>query len=182
MNRSRVADWLQIGGNLGILVGLLLVGLQIRETNRITDTQFEFEGWTGPMVSNELIIGEHLAESWTRAMLNSDELTDQDLVVVSSFLNREWIHNARMLQVARAGFSQVTSSDNTLPKWIAYLGSETGLRWWEARQEGNFLRSNPVLRDQINERLAELGPDHARSQERFLTQLRKPAASTAAED
>ena len=104
MNRSRVTDWLQIGANVGILIGLLLVGLQIRETNRTTETQFEFEGWTGPMVAHELIIGEHLAESWTKAAANSDQITDQDLMVVSSFLSHEWLHNARMLRVARAGF------------------------------------------------------------------------------
>ena len=171
MNRSRVADWLQIGANIGILIGLLLVGLQIRETNRTTDTQFEFEGWTGPMVAHELIIGEHLAESWTKAAANSDQITDQDLMVVSSFLSHEWLHNARMLRVARAGFDQV-GFDGSARKWISYLGNETALRWWKAQQTGSFLSSNPDLQDEINRLLSALGPEQATSQKRRLDSLR----------
>jgi hypothetical protein len=122
--------------------------------------------------AHELIIGERLAESWTKAALNSDQLTDQDLMVVNSFLSHEWLHNARMQRVARAGFDQVEFG-NSAGKWVSYLGNETALRWWKAKQTGSFLISNPELQDEINRLLRALGPEQATSQKRLLDSLRK---------
>ncbi len=81
------------------------------------------------MTANRLIIGEQLAQAWTRAALNSDQLTDQDLMVVNAFLRHEWLHNTRMQRVAEAGFDQV-QFDSSAAKWLGYLGNETALRWW----------------------------------------------------
>lgn len=169
-NKPRVSEWLQIGANVGILAGLILVAVQIRDANLATDTQFEFEGWTGPMTANQLIIGEHLAEAWAKAAVNSDELTDTDLIVINSFLTHEWLHNARMLRVAKAGFDQM-SFDTTADKWMGYLGNKTSLRWWHSKPR-RFFDSNPDLWKSINQRLAERGAEHATGHQRMLNAMR----------
>ena len=59
---SRLTDYLQLGANLGILLGLILVGLQIREASRATTAQLRLDTWYGSMVSHEIMMGEHLAD------------------------------------------------------------------------------------------------------------------------
>jgi len=165
---------LQIGANLGIIVGLVLVGFQIRDANRIANTQFEYEAWGGAIRANEIILGDDFADSWTKAQCNSADLTAKDLVVVRAFLTREWLHNARVSRVHVAGYDQV-EQDRTATKWgYSFLGNETSLRWWTMMMDGgDFLGTNLKLRDEINDLLSKLGQEHSKFHQTMLERQRK---------
>ncbi len=160
-NRPQLSDYLQIGANIGILVGLLLVGLQIREANRATTAQLEFDAWYGSMVSHEIMMGEDLADSWTKAQMNSSAMTARDLVVINAMLQREWLQNARMSQVAGFGFD-IQSHQLTVDKWVyGMLANETALFWWRVRgQHQSTIDANPELHKAINKALDKLGDEH----------------------
>jgi len=167
---SRFTDYLQLGANIGILAGLVLVGLQIREANRATTAQLGFEAWNGSMATHEIIMGEDLASSWTKAQLNSDKLTARDITVVDALLNREWLHNARVSRISELGFNLVTMQ-LTRDKWIySFLGNETAIRWWNNVGVSRIL-SNPELHKAIDASLAELGEDHKNYHKNRLTQI-----------
>ena len=70
MNWTKANHFLQFGANIGILLGLFLVGIQIMETNRIANAQFVADDRAVTMSSYELIIGEKLSETWAKARTN----------------------------------------------------------------------------------------------------------------
>ena len=160
---SRLTDYLQLGANLGILVGLILVGLQIREASRATTAQLRLDTWYGSMVSHEIMIGEHLADSWSKAQMNSDDLTARDIVVIHAFLDREWLQNARISRTSLLGYD-LESPQLTVNKWVfSLLGNETTLNWWWMNgQRQSTIDANPKLHAAINESLTSLGEEHRR--------------------
>ena len=125
--------------------------------------------------SNEMIVGEHLAGAWSKAMANSDELTDTDLIVIDAYLRREWLNNVRNEVVAQLGFSSPTWDSNaSVRKWVfGYLGNETSLRWWRnlyGNTDGPSMA--PELRDAINELLQAQGIEHHLSNKKRIAGMR----------
>ena len=161
MNWNKANHFLQIGANLGILLGLLLVGVQINESNRIANAQFIADDYTVTMTSYELIIGESLSGAWARASSNSSELTDEDIVVIDAFLSREWFKSRRERDIAATEIKQF-EIQREITQWVfAYLGNETALRWFESA--GGLINTFPELKDGINRALAERPDSHSQS-------------------
>ena len=158
MSLTRASSILQVGANLSILAGLALVSVQIYEANRIANTQFAFDAWGGAIQANDIILGDNFADSWTKAQCNSSDLNVKDTILVDAFLTREWLHNTRIDMVRMAGFAQADHSF-TAAKWVfGYLGNDTSMTWWQTKDV--FLKSNPDLRNAVNELLAEQGDSH----------------------
>ncbi|MFT6878829.1 MAG: hypothetical protein ACJAZF_004964, partial [Granulosicoccus sp.] len=59
MNQG-ISKYVQITANFGILCGLILVGVQIREATRIAEAQFSYDAYTVAIESQSIVIGEHM--------------------------------------------------------------------------------------------------------------------------
>ena len=165
---DRLNAWLQLGASVGIVMGLGLVGVQIQQATDIAKAEFLNTSFESTMRSFETVVGEHLANAWSKAMTNSDELTDEDLAVIDAYLRREWLNNVRTEMLAALGYTDTRSS---VEKWVfGYLGNETGLRWW--RQQQNEVSMAPEFQDAINVTLQAQGEDHHRFHEARLQGLR----------
>ena len=160
MNHN-IFNFVQVTASVGILLGLILVGVQIKEATRIAEAQFSYDAFTGAIDSQALVIGEHLGAAWARAKVNSPDLTDHDLVVIEAFLIREWLHNVRSLQLANAGFGSTSDLDISANKWVyTYLGNKTALRWWQRMKEnGSFFQMHPELSNKIETMVDEFNGD-----------------------
>jgi len=105
MNWDRANKYLQTGANFGILAGLILVGIQILETNRITQAQFNSDALAVTMSSYDLRIGESLPGVWGKASTNLTNLTEEELVILDSYLTREWYRSIRERVLSTEGLS-----------------------------------------------------------------------------
>ena len=131
---DRLNSWLQLAASIGILLGLLLVGVQIQQATDIASAQMQAASFDSTIQANDIIIGEGFAQSWAKARKNSEELTEADHVVIEAFLTREWLNNVRTERSRKAGFlDESWDRAVTTDKWvIAYLGNETAIRWWRS--------------------------------------------------
>jgi hypothetical protein len=162
MNWNKTSQLLQVGSNIGILLGLVLVGIQIFDTNRIATAQFIADDYAFTMSSWDLKIGENLPESWSRAEQNSPDLTFEDMTVINSYLFREWFRSMRDRDIARTGLKSIDTEFEAIEWTYGNLGNETALRWWAFNYDG-VLAQYPELRDAISERVRLEGDAHSQS-------------------
>jgi hypothetical protein len=137
MNVEKINAWLSLGASLGILAGLILVAVQIQQATDVARAEFLSVGFEAAMKSNELIVGENLSNAWIKAMTNSDQITDEEILIISAYLSREWLHNTRIVMITKRGYTGLPEThDATVRKWVfQLLGNETAIRWWRNRQE-----------------------------------------------
>lgn len=141
MNWTKTNQILQTTANFGIILGLVLVGLQIRDTNRIATAEFLSQSFDQQIAGLDLIVGDNLGASWARAANNPSELTDADLVIINAYLQRLWYQVIREENIAALG-NQGSEFTGTVIVWAErILSVEPALRWWAARQENLLWKS-----------------------------------------
>lgn len=74
---GKVAQWLQVVANIGILLGLILVGLQIQQSSHLTRGALFFsshiDGWQAIDLSDK---SENFSKTFAKAVLEPERLTD----------------------------------------------------------------------------------------------------------
>jgi len=170
---SKVADWLQIVSNVGIVVGLVLVGMQMKQASDIAAAELASERFRNTIDSFGLLAGEDAPAAWARAQMNAPDLTDTELSVVKYYFLLQWSLSARNDIVSDAGFGTSSVVDESVQGWVNTLGNETALRWWSAEHDqGRALSLTPELRDAVDARIREAGPSQREAHRRLLEQMR----------
>lgn len=81
MEPGKVAHWLQIVANLGILAGIVLVFVQIRQSNEITGAQLFSDGMESAIARDLALIGETPERSMIQVMYEPETATREDYFV-----------------------------------------------------------------------------------------------------
>jgi|MEHZ01.3.fsa_nt_MEHZ010847633.1_2 hypothetical protein len=171
MSWTKTNQILQTSANFGIILGLVLVGLQIKDTNRIATAEFLSKSFDQKISGLDLIVGDNLGASWARAANNPAELTDTDLVTISAYLQRLWYQTIREENIAALG-NEGSEFTGTATVWAErILSVEPAYRWWTAQQEG-LLVVNFELRDEINAHLVKLKEKNSERQSDVIEAMR----------
>ena len=84
MQMNQIGLWLQIGANLGILFGLILVGVQISQTAELMRLQLLYQE-SGRAIENETsIMGETSADVIEKAALDPENLTYAEMRIMEA--------------------------------------------------------------------------------------------------
>ena len=68
MNKRNLVDWPQVAGNLGLIAGLILVAVQIRDSNRIASAEMFSASVDTTVALNTSQLGEAPQASMTRVL------------------------------------------------------------------------------------------------------------------
>ena len=115
MEIRKVGDWLQIGANIGILAGLILVGLQIKQNTDITRAELSHQLWGSVNQFQLAMMGENPAAVIAKAQSNPSELTDEEIRIVLSWTyfwhefdtNAEYLRNAGLILIDDEHYTQL---------------------------------------------------------------------------
>ena len=132
MDSSKLNDWLQITAAVGVIIGLVLVAYELRQSNRIAWEQasadalerwdivaeFEFKSETA-----DLLLRAHTGEELSRA--DTIKLNAYYDVALNTILHEYRLYKTQTLDLPQ-GFE---SAYNGLIQF--YLGSQHGRRRWE---------------------------------------------------
>ena len=96
MDSSEVNTWLTLVANVGLLIGLILVALQIRQNTEITRAQVANDWYLADMQLELAMMGENPATSWIKAVYTPDELTPQDAAILDRYFNSitDWYNSS----------------------------------------------------------------------------------------
>lgn len=150
---GKLGEWLQVGANIGILAGLLMVGLQMQQNERLLKIQLVNQYNEAAAAAEISVGGEEIARAWAKSVDAPEELTLADMRAVEAVLMAplyQWINLYRLHE------SGITDENEWKTEVVTnagyYYGTDYGRAWWEYMSrffEPPFLPEE--LEAQINE-------------------------------
>jgi hypothetical protein len=157
---SKSNNWLQIGANLGIVVGLLLVGIQLKQTSDLLKIQLLYDESDRAIQLEALLVGEDGAKVWAKSIEDPEHLTLADQRIMEALL---WSYTEQLRSVRR--LAELGLLDNT--DWRLrvqteagfFYGSRYGTAWWK-----NFSGDSEALPkdlvDAVDEQLSQYSTNY----------------------
>jgi len=129
MDLADVNSWLGIAANLGVVAGLILVAVQIRQNTNITRAQVANDWFLADMQLELAMMGENPAIVWTKALLSPDDLDHSDAAVLDRYFNFGLVQIQRLQRMHELGVADAQWVERVgYLRW--HLGNEPGRRWW----------------------------------------------------
>lgn len=129
MDWSEINTWLSLAANLGVLVGLILIAVQIKQNTEITRAQVANDWFMADMQLELAMMGETPATSWIKSVYAPDELDREDAAVLDRYFNYGLVQLQRLQRMNELGLADEKWKDRIgYLRW--HLGNEVGRRWW----------------------------------------------------
>jgi len=134
---DRIGRWLTLGANIGVVIGLIILVVEIRQNEALTRVATE-GALNELMVNTEL----HLAQpeqsaAWAKSYMAPETMTDADIRMNEAALVSLTLQWDNAFQIERSGLRTRAEVErlirNTAP---FYFGSRFGKRWFEAQAPG----------------------------------------------
>ena len=157
MNTGKFNNWLQIAANLGILIGLILVGFQMRQNSELLRAELAFMESQRLIDGAQALAGENPSSVFAKHLTNLEDLSLQEQIEIEAFYYTHFENWRSMHILASIGILEdewKIRIDNDA-QWL--LGNPYGRARWESAQ--NFQPQEVV--DYVNNLLERkpIGPD-----------------------
>lgn len=153
MDLSAVTSWLGLIANLGVIAGLILVALQIRQNTEIAKAQVANDWFMADMQLEIAMMGENPGRTWAKAVCTPDELDHGEAAVLDRYFNYGVVQVQRLQKMHELGLADREWAERA--KYLQWhLGNETGRRWW-----AHFRSGFPAELAQTIDRLLEDSTD-----------------------
>ncbi len=131
MESSKFGYWLQIGANVGILAGLVLVSLQISQNTNLTRLGFYSAEEDSFIAMGATLSGETLATAWAKAIEEPESLTTAEMVQLEAYLQNVWTQIGRRDYLYQEGLYE-NPAEGSIP-WLQkrIFGNTFARAWWQ---------------------------------------------------
>jgi len=134
---DRLNRWLTLGANLGVIAGLLILIVEVRQNADLTRAQME-SGRNDLLAQIELSLATpEISAAWVKSIRSPETLTDVEVRTVESHLVAVMLQLDHMFNMEKIG---LVSRDrvrehvqNVVPY---YFGSRHGKNWWRWQEGG----------------------------------------------
>lgn len=136
MQISRLNDWLQILASLGVILGLLLVAYELRESNRFATSE-AVKGIEDCF--NDAAISEietDIAELIVKSVQEPENLSSAEELKLNGWLNLSLNCYSRWLNMYQLGVARYDPIPALQEVTDYYFGSAFGRAWFEANKDG----------------------------------------------
>lgn len=168
MKYERLNQWLQVSANIGIVLGLLLVGVQLKQNSDLLKTQLLYEESQRAIELETQVVGENAADVWAKSLTEAKNLTLPEQRIMEAIL---W----SFVEQLRASHMLAELGLLEDDEWRArvdsdagfYLNNPYGRAWW-----ANFGIASttlaPELIEAVNARLEGTDPNFTLSYSRRI--------------
>lgn len=148
--RNRLLDVLNLLGNLGLILGLALVGVQIYQNTEIARMQMVHQDFLAIESSYWSMAGENPAEVWAKALSDPGSITKHEHIILDSILKARLAHLQKLVRLKELDLELVDPEQSQGIGTMAYvLSSDYGESWW-AENQGQL---PPALQEAISQAL-----------------------------
>jgi len=188
MDFSKLNNWLQVSANIGIVLGLVLVGVQLKQNSDLVKIQLLYEESRRTVELELQVVGERGAEVWAKSIEDPENLTLEEIRIMEAIL-WSFIETQRGThRLAQLGLIDEDDWKKRVESEVSFwFADRYGAAWWHNYSVGNTGTGNTsmpqALTDAIDARMQTLvrttrdyilGPREA-------LRAAKPAAKPAAD-
>jgi len=129
--------WLTLGANLGVIVGLLILIVEVRQNADLTRAQMQ-SGRNDLLAQIELSLATpEISAAWVKSIRSPETLTDVEVRTVESHLVAVMLQLDQMFNMEKIGLVSREEArrhaQNVVPY---YFGSRHGKNWWRWQENG----------------------------------------------
>jgi Nuclear transport factor 2 (NTF2) domain len=134
---ERLNPWLTFGANIGVILGLLVLIVEVRQNANLSRAAMEADK-NKMLVDIELNIAKpEISEVWIKSIRNPEALTDAEMRTVEALLVSTMLQWDLRFQMEKAGLaSRGDARQHVLNSARYYFGSRFGKKWWSFQGPG----------------------------------------------
>ena len=121
MQNRTLFDWTQLAMSVAVVVGLILVVVELRQSHSIARQQAASSNYSDMLATQLTYLGEDFSVTLAKACARPGELTDDELLQMQAYRNVQLITIVRLkLNQEIAGFSYDwrRGADGPLKRWL----------------------------------------------------------------
>jgi hypothetical protein len=151
---GKLGQWLQVAANLGILVGLVLVAIQINQASQLTQSQLVSDQYAVRIANMDTMLGENPAPVIAKGVLNPEEMADSDMIVMDSWMIREMLYARRVLRLIESGVYPLSAWEQQKEALDYAFSSKFAREWWRLNRV-QYQISDPTLTSAIDKEISD---------------------------
>ena len=134
---DRLNRWLTLAANLGVIVGLLILIVEVRQNADLTRAQM-MANRDDLLVQIEMnLASPEISAAWVKSIRDPESLTDTEIRMVESHLVAMMLQWHYMFTMEEAGLtSRGHTRQHILNVAPYYFGSRHGKNWWHWQESG----------------------------------------------
>ncbi len=165
---KRRIDWLQAAGSLGILVGLILVALQMKQNSDLLAAQLAHAESDRYIAIETAAMGEDLPRAWAKALDEPQSLTLEEQIVVEGYMFSTIERWRSLHRVSEQGLSSQAWEPIVREDTSYYLAHPYGRAWWETFTSDPSVDYPPELVSFVTDELNTTARNYTR---RYFSQM-----------
>lgn len=138
MDFEKLNKWLQVSANIGIVLGLVLVGLQLKQNSELARIQLLYEESNRAIELETAVVGEQAAEVWAKSIQSPEELTLAEIRIMEALL---WSFMEQLRGTYRLAELGLLSDEDWRSRAESevtfYLSDPYSRAWWRNYSIGN---------------------------------------------
>ncbi len=150
---EHINRWLTLGANIGVVIGLIILTIEVRQNASLTRATLETNGVELTQNYLEQMIKPATAEVFARSITSPETLTPADIVILDNLLASQvqvWWQLILLEQEGLVPKARVARAISNQAPY--YFGSPFAQKWWEMETvgwEGTELRelADPIIRN-----------------------------------
>lgn len=140
MDSDKINRWLTLGANFGVLIGLILLITEIRQTSLIAELQFDGDYYSAQVQVDELMTTKEAAEAWSKSVIDPESLSVADIKILDSYLATRLSVWRRAYDQEQSGFVPAGTAEESMRVSAGiYFGSKFAQAWWELEKQNGWL-------------------------------------------
>ena len=134
---DRLNRWLTLAANLGVVVGLLVLIVEVRQNANLTRAQME-SGRNDLLAQIELsLAAPEIGAAWVKSIRSPEALTDVEVRTVESHLVAVMLQMDHMFNMEKIGLVSREEARRHVQNVVPYyFGSRHGKNWWRWQKGG----------------------------------------------
>lgn len=148
MQTSRTSDWLQIAGTVGVIVGLVMVALEVRQANKFAEAEAirgMYDGWEAFSMSG---YETDIMDVYVKSFENPEELSTAEILKMDVWLTAAMTQYQRQASMHTLGRDPVDPIDDLVKNFDYYFGSRFARAWYaQARKWIGPALGEPIDRE-----------------------------------
>ena len=139
MDSGRVGNWLTLGANLGVLVGIILILIELRQNADLMRAQMTQAR------------GDNVMQTY-RELMNSDGWLEIRAKRRAATSTEEWVDSLTPIEYERAWYRQLTDFHDLRTQFFQYKAGYLDERIWQTNsrsQARRYMASQPYFRLQM---------------------------------
>ena len=162
MNFGKLNNWLQVSANIGIVLGLVLVGVQLKQNSDLVKIQLLYEESRRTVDLELQVVGERGAEVWAKSIEEPENLTLEEIRIMEALLWGFIEMQRGTYRLAELGLIDEDDWKKRVESEVSFwFGDRYGAAWWQNYSVGNTGTGNAsmpqTLTDAIDARMQTLG-------------------------